>query len=218
MAVCPTVPRMCLASAAFGRNRPPDAPFTGPRPPSKPFFQSQGPEPRYEPASASRTSQHPIITSQPRAPRFTSIRTPTWRLPPLHPRPGLVHTHLQASYTYLSLGLRSHGEDAALQGVGPFPTGVGEEKPKRVLKTQNPRDGLVLFPAAQAPRKPPSSEEEPEAGPFGSMSPGFCPCACPPSSATSRDSLPGRGLGDPLTHLRWLAGPLGWTQAPLEHD
>lgn len=56
---------LSLAPTMFGHNRPREAPSTSLRPPSNPFFQWQPSEPSPWPPSASRTSQHPILSLAP---------------------------------------------------------------------------------------------------------------------------------------------------------
>uniref|UniRef100_A0A8D2DPS5 Ferritin n=1 Tax=Sciurus vulgaris TaxID=55149 RepID=A0A8D2DPS5_SCIVU len=66
----------------------------------------------------------------------------------------LVNLHLQASYTYLSLGYYFDRDDVALEGVGHFFRELAEEKreaSERLLKMQNQRGGRALFQDVQKP-------------------------------------------------------------------
>ncbi|XP_004597065.1 ferritin light chain [Ochotona princeps] len=70
----------------------------------------------------------------------------------------LVNLHLQASYTYLSLGYYFDRDDVALEGVGHFFRELADEKregAERLLKMQNQRGGRALF---QDVQKPPQDE------------------------------------------------------------
>ena len=66
----------------------------------------------------------------------------------------LVSLQLQASYTYLSLGLYFHRDDVALEGVGHFFRELAQEKrqgAERLLKLQNQRGSRALFLDVQKP-------------------------------------------------------------------
>ncbi|KAM7334853.1 hypothetical protein ACRRTK_005330 [Alexandromys fortis] len=66
----------------------------------------------------------------------------------------LVNLHLQASYTYLSLGYYFDQDDVALEGVGHFFSELAKEKregSKRLLKLQKDRRGRALFQDVQKP-------------------------------------------------------------------
>ncbi|XP_075416642.1 ferritin light chain-like [Tenrec ecaudatus] len=66
----------------------------------------------------------------------------------------LVNLHLQASYTYLSLGFFFDRDDVALEGVGHFFRELAKEKregAERLLKLQNQRGGRALFQDVQKP-------------------------------------------------------------------
>uniref|UniRef100_A0A452VHE2 Ferritin n=2 Tax=Ursus TaxID=9639 RepID=A0A452VHE2_URSMA len=69
----------------------------------------------------------------------------------------LVNMHLQASYTYLSLGFYFDHSDVALENMGQF-FELADEKPKGaecLLKMQNQCSGHTLF---QDVQKPPQDE------------------------------------------------------------
>ena len=60
----------------------------------------------------------------------------------------LANLHLQASYTYLSLGFCSNPDHVALQGVGHFFQELAEKKcegTEHLLKLQNWRSDCILF-------------------------------------------------------------------------
>ncbi|XP_075389025.1 ferritin light chain-like [Tenrec ecaudatus] len=66
----------------------------------------------------------------------------------------LVNLHLQASYTYLSLGFFFDRDNVALEGVGHFFRELAKEKregAERLLKLQNQRGGCVLLQDVQKP-------------------------------------------------------------------
>uniref|UniRef100_F1RIP3 Ferritin n=1 Tax=Sus scrofa TaxID=9823 RepID=F1RIP3_PIG len=66
----------------------------------------------------------------------------------------LINMHLQASYTYLSLGFYFNRDDVALEGVSHFFRELAEEKregSERLLKMQNQRGGRALFQDVQKP-------------------------------------------------------------------
>ncbi|XP_006885422.1 PREDICTED: ferritin light chain-like [Elephantulus edwardii] len=66
----------------------------------------------------------------------------------------LVNLHLQASYTYLSLGFYFDRGDVVLEAVGHFFRELESEKhegAERLLKLQNQRGGRVLFQDIQKP-------------------------------------------------------------------
>ncbi|EHB16665.1 Ferritin light chain [Heterocephalus glaber] len=66
----------------------------------------------------------------------------------------LVNLHLQASYTYLSLGCYFDRDDVALTGVGHFFHELAKEKhegAEHLLKMQNQHGGRVLFQDIQKP-------------------------------------------------------------------
>ncbi|XP_063102829.1 ferritin light chain-like [Cavia porcellus] len=66
----------------------------------------------------------------------------------------LVNLHLQASYTYLSLGYYFDRDDVALAGVGHFFHELAKEKregAEDLLKMQNQRRGRTLFQDVQKP-------------------------------------------------------------------
>uniref|UniRef100_H0VYL3 Ferritin n=1 Tax=Cavia porcellus TaxID=10141 RepID=H0VYL3_CAVPO len=70
----------------------------------------------------------------------------------------LVNLHLQASYTYLSLGYYFDHDNVALVGVGHFFRELAKEKhegAERLLKMQNQSGGRALFQDVQK-----SSEDE----------------------------------------------------------
>ena len=60
----------------------------------------------------------------------------------------LANLHLQASYTYLSLGFCSNPDHVALQGVGHFFQELAEKKcdgTEHLLKLQNWHGDCILF-------------------------------------------------------------------------
>ena len=60
----------------------------------------------------------------------------------------LANLHLQASYTYLSLGFYFDRDDVVLQGVGHFFWKLAKEKPEgseHLLKLQNQCGGRILL-------------------------------------------------------------------------
>ncbi|XP_006880818.1 PREDICTED: ferritin light chain-like [Elephantulus edwardii] len=66
----------------------------------------------------------------------------------------LVNLHLQASYTYLSLGFCFELDDVAVEGLGHFFRKLVSEMcegAQRLLKLQNQRGGRVLFQDIQKP-------------------------------------------------------------------
>ncbi|XP_075383853.1 ferritin light chain-like [Tenrec ecaudatus] len=66
----------------------------------------------------------------------------------------LVNLHLQASYTYLSLGFFFDRDDVALEGGGHFFRELAKEQregAERLLKLQNQRGGRALFQDVQKP-------------------------------------------------------------------
>ncbi|XP_075399295.1 ferritin light chain-like [Tenrec ecaudatus] len=66
----------------------------------------------------------------------------------------LVNLHLQASYTYLSLGFFFDSDDVALEGAGHFFRELAKEQregAERLLKLQNQRGGRALFQDVQKP-------------------------------------------------------------------
>ncbi|XP_075388708.1 ferritin light chain-like [Tenrec ecaudatus] len=66
----------------------------------------------------------------------------------------LVNLHLQASYTYLSLGFFFDRDDVALEGVGHFFRELAKEMhegPERLWKLQNQRGGRALLQDVQKP-------------------------------------------------------------------
>ncbi|KAL1788681.1 ferritin light chain 1 [Sigmodon hispidus] len=66
----------------------------------------------------------------------------------------LVHLHLLASYTYVSLGFYFDWDDVALETVGQFAEEVADKKQEgaeRLLKMQNERGGRALFQDVQKP-------------------------------------------------------------------
>ncbi|KAL1775439.1 ferritin light chain 1 [Sigmodon hispidus] len=66
----------------------------------------------------------------------------------------LVNLHLQASYTYLSLGFYFDQDDVALEGVGHFFRELADKKregAERLLKMQNEPGGRALFQDVQKP-------------------------------------------------------------------
>ncbi|XP_037685008.1 ferritin light chain-like [Choloepus didactylus] len=68
----------------------------------------------------------------------------------------LVNEHLQASYTYLSLGFYFDRDDVALKGVDHFFRELAKEKregAERLLKMQNQCGGRALFQDVQKPPK-----------------------------------------------------------------
>uniref|UniRef100_A0A8C6QZL3 Ferritin n=1 Tax=Nannospalax galili TaxID=1026970 RepID=A0A8C6QZL3_NANGA len=68
----------------------------------------------------------------------------------------LVNLHLQASYTYLSLGYYFDQNNVALEGMGHFFHELAEEKREGVewlLMLQNQRGGHTLFHDVQKPGK-----------------------------------------------------------------
>ncbi|XP_052053428.1 ferritin light chain 1-like [Apodemus sylvaticus] len=66
----------------------------------------------------------------------------------------LVHSHLPASYTYLSLGFLFEWDDVALKGVGHFFRELAEEKregTERLLKMRNDCGSCAVFQDVQKP-------------------------------------------------------------------
>lgn len=66
----------------------------------------------------------------------------------------LANLHLQASYTYLSLGFYFNCDDVALQGVGHFFRVLEDKKFKGaelLFKMQNQRDGRIVLHNVQKP-------------------------------------------------------------------
>ncbi|XP_036190129.1 ferritin light chain-like [Myotis myotis] len=66
----------------------------------------------------------------------------------------LANLHLQASYTYLSLGYYFDRDDVALEGVGHFFLELAEKKregAEHLFKLQNKRGGHILFPDVKKP-------------------------------------------------------------------
>ncbi|XP_054424840.1 ferritin light chain-like [Pteronotus mesoamericanus] len=60
----------------------------------------------------------------------------------------LAHLHLQASYTYLSLGFYFNSDDVAVQGMDHFFGELAEDKREGaecLFKLQNQRRGCLLF-------------------------------------------------------------------------
>ncbi|MCI3727308.1 hypothetical protein MQC61_23735, partial [Escherichia coli] len=109
----------------------------------QPFFQSQPSDSASQLSSVSGTSQHhflslapycrPAMSSQVRQNYSTEVEAFVNRL---------INMHLQASYTYLSLGFYFNRDDVALEGVSHFFRELAEEKregSERLLKMQNQR-------------------------------------------------------------------------------
>ncbi|XP_057588974.1 ferritin light chain-like [Hippopotamus amphibius kiboko] len=66
----------------------------------------------------------------------------------------LFNLHLQASYTYLSLGFYFDRDNVALEGVGHFFPELAEEKregAERLLKVQNQHGGRAFFQDVKKP-------------------------------------------------------------------
>nr|XP_035938093.1 LOW QUALITY PROTEIN: ferritin light chain-like [Halichoerus grypus] len=129
-------------------------PFYQPLTTLQPFFQSQALEPSSQPHSASRTSQHLILSL---APYYQS--TMNFQIHQNYSTEVeaaincLVNMHLQASYTYLSLGFYFDHDDVALKNMGHFFELV-DKKPKGpecLLKMQNQCSGHTLFQDVQKP-------------------------------------------------------------------
>ncbi|XP_047404159.1 ferritin light chain-like [Sciurus carolinensis] len=156
----------------------------------------------------------------------------------------LVNLHLQASYTYLSLGYYFDRDDVAVEGVGHFFRELAKEKreaSERLLKMQNQRSGLALFQDVQKPSQDEwgNTQDAMEAAlaleknlnqaildlhALGSTHTGPHLCDFLENHFLDEEVKLIKKIGDHLTHLHRLAGPqagLGeylFERLTLKHD